>query len=198
MIMKQTSNGTRKRVFIVHGWEADSSSDWFPWLKRELETRGYDVTVPDMPDTNHPNKGTWVQSLATLIGEPDENTYLVGHSIGGNTALRYLESLNGKKIGGVVLAAPYYGKVTLESGEAKKIADPWLNTPIDFSKVKAASDKFVCIFSDNDEWVSIKNKDFFEKTLSSRIVVEHDKAHLNMGDGITELPSALEAILGFN
>src|SRR3970282_3052652 len=119
-----------KRVFIVHGWEADSSSDWFPWLKRELETRGYDVTVPDMPDTNHPNKDTWVQFLAALIVEPDENTYLVEHSIGGNTALRYLESLNGKKIGGVVLAAPYYGKVTLESGGGKKIAAPWLNTPM--------------------------------------------------------------------
>ncbi|MEK7558412.1 MAG: alpha/beta fold hydrolase [Patescibacteria group bacterium] len=196
--MQKTSNRTRKRVFIIHGWEASSSSDWFPWLKKELENRGFEVTVPDMPDTERPNKEVWITYLASLIGAPDEQTYLVGHSIGGNTVLRYLESLDNKKIGGAVLVAPYFGKVVLESGEAKKIADPWLNTPIDFSRIKNVCSNLTFIFSDNDEWVPLENKEFFKEKLSPKIIIERGKGHFNEEDDIAELPSALEALLSFS
>jgi predicted alpha/beta hydrolase family esterase len=29
-----------KRVIIIHGWEASPESNWFPWLKNELEKKG--------------------------------------------------------------------------------------------------------------------------------------------------------------
>ena len=188
----------KKRVFIVHGWEADSRSDWFPWLKKELETHGYEVTVPDMPDTDRPKMDAWIPYLTSLVGIPDENTYLVGHSIGGNTVLRYLESLNGIKVGGAVLVAPYFGEVVLEEGEAEKIAKPWLKTPIDFEKIKKATDKLTFIFSDNDPWVSIGNKNFFERALKPKIIIEKGKGHLNAEAGVTELPSVLEAALSLD
>ena len=188
----------KKRVFIVHGWEATSQSDWFPWLRNELEKRGYEVMVPDMPDTERPNKDTWVPLLASLVGEPNEHTYLVGHSMGGNTVLRYLESLKEGYLGGAVIVAPYYGKVILESGAAKKIASPWLDVPIDLAKVKERSANLTFIFSDDDQWVPIENKEFFEKAISAKFVVEHGKGHFNEDAGVTELPSVLKAILNFS
>lgn len=186
-----------KRVFIIHGWEGYPEEGWFPWLKNELEKKGYEVMIPEMPNTEHPEMDKWIPKVSSLVGTPDRNTYLVGHSIGANTILRYLESLGDKKIGGVVIVAPYFGRVVLESGEAKKIAEPWLNTPLDFLKVKNSCDNFVAIFSDNDEWVPLENKDYFEKVLSSKIIIEHDKGHINGEAGVIELPSALEAVLDF-
>ncbi|OGZ04428.1 MAG: hypothetical protein A2648_01660 [Candidatus Lloydbacteria bacterium RIFCSPHIGHO2_01_FULL_41_20] len=188
----------KKRVFIIHGWGAVAKNHWFPWLKKELELHGYEVSLPDMPNTNYPRKELWLPKLASLVGTPDELTYFVGHSIGCNAILRYLESLGGVKVGGAVLVAPYYGDVPEAIGEEKEIADPWLHTRIDFSKVKKTTNNFVAIFSDNDDSVPIKNKDYFKTALTPHIIVEHDKGHFNEGEGVTELPSALNAILSFS
>lgn len=186
-----------KRVFIIHGWGGYPEEGWFPWLKSELEKHGFDVTVPVMPDTNHPDKEVWISHLASLVRGPDRDTYFVGHSIGANAVIRYFEYLNGEHVGGAVLVAPYFGKVIFEEGESKKIADPWLNTPIDFSKVKNTTSNLTAIFSDNDTWIPLENRDYFEKVLSPKIIIEHDMGHINGEAGVTKLPSALEAVLDF-
>ncbi|MBU4141279.1 hypothetical protein KKE99_00155, partial [Patescibacteria group bacterium] len=30
----------QKRIFIIHGWEGAPESNWFPWLKKQLEKQG--------------------------------------------------------------------------------------------------------------------------------------------------------------
>ncbi len=51
------------------------------------------VQVPAMPNTAEPKIETWVPFLEKLVGKPDKDTYLVGHSIGCQTILRYLDGL---------------------------------------------------------------------------------------------------------
>ena len=31
---------------MVHGWDGNPNNHWFPWLKKELEKRGFEVHVP--------------------------------------------------------------------------------------------------------------------------------------------------------
>src|SRR3989344_1157111 len=82
-----------KRVFVIHRWSGGPEDDWRPWLKEELEAKGYEVVVPEMPETEHPQIGKWVAKIAEVVGMPDENTYFVGHSIGCQTIMRYLQTL---------------------------------------------------------------------------------------------------------
>ena len=187
----------KKRVFIIHGWDGYPEEGWFPWLKLELESCGFEVQVPAMPETAAPKIEVWVPHLAKLVGEPDEQTYFIGHSIGCQTILRYLENLSvGKKIGGVVLVAGWFVLSDLETEEEKIIGKPWIETPIDFMKIKSASDNFVLILSADDPVVPYEeNKKLFEEKLSTSIIVEYARGHFSGSDGVTELPSALEAIL---
>ena len=103
----------QKRAFIIHGWGSYPEEGWLLWLKKELEKKGFLVAVPSMPDTENPKIDSWVNHLSDIVGEPDVNTYLVGHSIGCQAIMRYLEELDGKRIGGTVFVAGWFNLVGL-------------------------------------------------------------------------------------
>ncbi|MBI2673666.1 MAG: serine hydrolase family protein [Candidatus Zambryskibacteria bacterium] len=187
-----------KRVFIVHGWGGRPDEAWFPWIKKELEAKGFEVFVPAMPNTAEPKIETWVSFLKQVVGMPDSNTFFVGHSIGCQTIIRYLETLpEGVKIGGAVFVAGFYNLRNLETEEEERIAGPWVNTPLNDDKIRNAVNKAVAIFSDNDPYVLPENQESWKNRVGAKIIVEHNKGHFNEEDpAVWELPSALKAVLG--
>lgn len=186
-----------KRVIIVHGWDGYPEEGWFPWLKRELEKKGFEVSVPQLPDPGTPQIAKWVPKLAETVGTPSEGIYLVGHSMGCQTIARYLETLpGGAKIGGAIFVAGFFKRLTgIESDEEKEIVNAWLGTPLDFQKMKSHLPKSVAIFSDNDPYVPLDNIDDFRDKLDSEILIKNSMGHFNKSAGITELPVVLESIL---
>ena len=72
-----------KRVIIVHGWDGYPEEGWFPWLKTELEAKGFEVTVPQMTDAANPRIQNWVPALTEVVGEPDKNLYFTEQWVGG-------------------------------------------------------------------------------------------------------------------
>lgn len=187
-----------KRAFIVHGWDGYPQEGWFPWLKTELEDRGFEVHVPAMPDHSRPKIETWVPFLARVVWHPDTHTYFVGHSVGCQTILRYLATLPpATTIGGVVLVAPW---LTLkpeatEDEESKAVAKPWLETPLEWRKIKVRTSDVVAVMSDNDPYVGVGDGDTLKEKLGAKVIVEHDKGHFSGEDGVTELPVVREWIL---
>lgn len=189
---------TQKRVFIIHGWGGYPEEGIFPCLKKELENRGFTVFIPLMPDPIRPQIDTWVSFLKQQVGAPDKNTILFGHSIGAQTILRYLESLNeNERIGGAVFLAgwTHLTDAAYETDEDVIIANPWLQTPLNWSKIKSSSDKFTAIFSDDDPLVPTSDAKVFEDNLNAQIIIEHERGHFSGDSGIKELQSALDAIL---
>ncbi|MDO8516185.1 MAG: alpha/beta hydrolase [bacterium] len=183
-----------KRVFIVHGWDGNPEEGWFPWAKKEFEKKGYKAYVPAMPESSKPKIDAWLSHLAEAIGTPDKNTYLVGHSIGAQAILRYLERLpKDEKIGGAIFVGGWFTPAKLVSEKEKQLINPWIGTAIDVEKVKQHCDKFYALFSDNDHMVPMDNKAMFELRLGAQTIVEHGKGHFSGAD-IKELPSVIEAI----
>lgn len=188
-----------KRVFIIHGWDGYPEEGWFPWLKRELETRGFAVEVPAMPESKTPKIAAWVQHLVELVGNVDEQTYFVGHSIGCQAILRFLERLPDEAVcGGVVLVAGWtvLSPPAYETPDDHAIARPWIETPLDWDSIQKRAKHWTAIFSDTDDFVPRESADIFRSKLGAEIIMEHDKGHFSGSDGVTELPSALGALLG--
>jgi predicted alpha/beta hydrolase family esterase len=78
----------------------------------------------------------------------------------------------------------------MDSDEEKEIAEPWLSTPINFARVRAALPKSTLIISDNDPYGAFEeNKKKFAE-LGSKIIVLHNADHIN-GESHTSLPEAL-------
>ena len=186
------------KAYIIHGWDFNPQMHWYPWLINQLESKGFEVIAPEMPTTSHPKINEWIEKLRKIAPAPDKETYFIGHSIGCQTILRYLESLNNKiKVGGVVLVAPWFHLQNLENEESEKIVNPWLETPMDFDKINShiPQNKLVAIFSDNDPFVPVADKEIFKALLKSKIIVEHNKGHFTEEDKITEVPKVLEELL---
>lgn len=182
-----------KRVIIVHQWMAGADGDWRPWLKEELEKLGYEVLVPEMPDIDTPVIEKWVDKLAEVVGVPNSDTYFIGHSIGCQTIIRYLETIN-TPVGGAVFVAGWFNLENLEDKETEEIAKPWIETPIDLEKVKSVLPKATLIISDNDPFDCLEeNKAKFAQIMTKGIVMPN-AGHFEAKDGFTELPEVLSEL----
>ncbi len=178
-----------KRAFIIHGWEGRPDSNWFDWLRSELEKKGFSVEIPQMPNADHPQIEEWLAHLEEIIGEPDVDTYLIGHSLGAIAILRYLERLKGKKIGGAVFAAGFPESIGIPEIEN------FFAAPLNYEKVKFAAKNFVAINSDNDHYVPLRNGEILRDKLGAKLIVVPNGRHLNEGEGNFQFPTMLKEIL---
>jgi|SRR3989344_3104358 len=184
-----------KTAVIVHGWSFNPKMHWYPWLKKQLENKGYEVKVPEMPDTDEPKINVWVSYLKKVLGRLDKETILIGHSIGCQTIMRYLEKedFNGKI--SVIFIAGWFKLDNLEDKEVEKIASPWLKTPINFNKVKEKIDHIVVFLSSNEPYNYVKeNKEVFERNLGAKVFILKNKGHFTEDDNIKKLPEVLKFI----
>lgn len=182
-----------KRVFLIHGWGGAPDNHWFPWLKAELIARGFQVFAPAMPNTDHPQLDEWLPMIREWVGKPDLETFFVGHSLGCLTILKYLEQLAPKtQVGGAVFVAGFANDLGI--AEIKG----FLETPIDFEKVKPHLYKSACIFSDNDKYVSLAEAFDFSKKLNAKTTLERGRHHFMKSEGVIALPSVLKFLLDFS
>jgi len=182
-----------KKVYLIHGWGgSDSSEGWFGWLKEKSKEKGFEVISFNMPNTEEPKIEEWIGFLKENTAELNLETYFIGHSIGCQAVLRYMETLDSNvKIGGCVFVAPWMelDKATIEEEgeEVIEISKPWIETPINFEKIKKHTGNFLCILSDDDPYVPLYNKEIFEKELGAKVIVKHNEEHFNSTIKILEI-----------
>ncbi|MDP2665581.1 MAG: alpha/beta hydrolase [bacterium] len=181
----------KKRIIIVHGWGGSPTNDWLGWATEAFQRKGYEVIAPVMPDTDNPVIEKWIRHLKSTVGAMDENTYFIGHSIGCQAIMRFLETV-GVKAGGAIFVAGWFN-LTNQDDEEKIIAKPWIETPIDYAKVKMNLAKSVVILSDNDSYVPYEEtKRDFETRLGSKVVTIPGAGHITADDGFDSFPQLLE------
>lgn len=178
-----------KKAIIVHRWSGSPSADWYPWLNEQLTSNGFIVMVPEMPSPDAPEIISWTEKLGEYINDEDE-IYLIGHSVGCQTILRFIES-NNVSVKKAIFVAPWFHLNNLETDEERAIAEPWLTVPIDFEAVKSKCDDFACLFSDNDPFVPLSDKDIFSAALDAKIITLHGRGHFTGEEGAVEIPEVL-------
>ncbi|MEI8249079.1 MAG: alpha/beta hydrolase [Candidatus Taylorbacteria bacterium] len=187
-----------KRLIIVHGWGGDSQQPMLARLGKIGTELGFETTVLDMPNPNVPTIDAWTKHLEDNVYYVDQDTYFIGHSLGCQAILRYLEMNKGSQLGGAIFIAPPFQVNGLDDKESEDIIRPWMERPIDFASIKKMSDKFVSVFSEDDTIVTLDyNKNVIEKGLGQKIIVVNGMGHFTKKDGITEVPVIVEILNSF-
>lgn len=177
-----------KNAVIVHGWGADSQSNWFPWLKAELRKKDFQVSVPNFPNTQYPILHEWLEHFKREI-KIDNDTLFIGHSLGVSFILRLLEQVKENTlIKASFLVAGF--ERPLGIGEIKNFVDK----PFIWNKIKKSCTKFVVINSDNDEYIPLSIGKDLAQNLNTELIVEHNKGHLDNPTGFFSYPKLLEEV----
>jgi len=128
-----------KRAIIIHGWEELPSGQWYPWVGQQLEKNGWQVDIPEMPDTKNPKLTQWMDTLMSL--KPDENTVLIGHSLSNALILKYIEKPQTLIKGAAMVAAWDW---LME--DVKEFHHTFFETGFDYEAIKRKTIKGTSIF----------------------------------------------------
>ncbi|MBI2484650.1 alpha/beta fold hydrolase [Candidatus Uhrbacteria bacterium] len=174
------------RVTLVHGMNATPASNFHPWLKRELEARGFSVRVPELP--LHSGEPLEILPLMEIlhekIGMLDHEDILLGHSLGAVLALRYLEyvELKGRPRACILVGAPWQVKTP----ELQTL----FMTDLDFDVVPWKASEFFVVHSPDDNLVPFDHAKKWAEALKAQLVDANGNGHYMD----TEYPVLLDLI----
>jgi predicted alpha/beta hydrolase family esterase len=180
-----------KKVFMIHGFGGEPNGGWRPWLMGKLAREGIWACALAMPMADSPKKEEWIKEITRMVGKPDEDTFLVGHSLGVPAILHYLESLPAGGISGAVLVS---GPIHVLPGDRYRAIDHFMDTPFDFKKINNVCKKFSVIHGDNDVTVPFAHAEELSSNLFCNPISIPNGGHLNGSSGWYELPEALKAL----
>lgn len=177
-------------VFIFHGTGGHPGENWIPWLKGKLEARDLRVFVPAFPNPNTPHPEAWYPVMESLLAEADDRSMVVGHSLGGVIALRFLERLPTPVKRTIIVAMPL-GIPPIKYIEGDS---PFFQGGFDWDTVKRNAGRCTVFHSDNDPFVCIENGEECARRLGVELTAVPQAGHFNTAAGYTTFPLLLERI----
>ncbi len=177
-----------KNALILHGTGADSSSNWFPWLKKELEKRGYKVWVPDLPNAEKPDIERYNNFLfANKDWGFNSESIIIGHSSGAVEILGLLEAFPEDLI---VKKCFLVGSFMNDLGW-EALADLFIK-PFNFEKIKKHAKEFIFIHSDNDPYCPLEHARYLSEKVDGKLIIKEGEGHFS-GENVT-IPEILEEL----
>lgn len=179
-----------KRAVILHGTDASPEANWFPWMKKTLEGKGYKVWVPFLPGNHTPNAKVYNDFLVGSGWDFTDNL-VIGHSSGAVSVLNLLMDNRFPAI-----------KTGVVVGSWHTCAKPW--TPpeqfkdlfpkdgFDFEKIQSKSKKLIFVHGDNDPYCPIEQAKWLAEQTNSEIVTIPNGHHL--GSKFKELPELVQIL----
>jgi uncharacterized protein len=178
-------------VFIIHGTKGSPQSNWFPWLKRELEGMECTVHALAFPTPEGQHLDAWMELLFKHEREMNRQTIFVAHSLGPAFVLNVLENLD-RQIKAAFFVAGFTGMLGIP--EFDRLNRSFAEKSFDWTKIKNACEHFVVINSDNDPYVPLEKGKALAAHLGVPLITVKNAGHLNQEAGFTKFPLLLELI----
>lgn len=180
-----------KTAFIIHGTGGNPESNWFPWLKRELEKLNFTVFVPKFPTPTNQSLENWLKIFEKYFSFIDKETIFIGHSLGPAFILSLLEKLN-KPIKASFFVAGFTGK--LNNSYFDHLNQSFSDKTFNWAKIRKNCKKFYVINSDNDPYVPLEKGEELAKNLHTKLVLLKNSGHINSESGFTSFEFLLSKI----
>jgi predicted alpha/beta hydrolase family esterase len=178
------------RIIVAHGYLASPEKHWFPWLVEQYDPGV--VRVPTLPNSTNPQPGPWLKTLQDAVGTVDDDTVLIGHSLGSITTLRLLEALPRPwTLRGLILVAGFAQPLP----NLPKL-DPFTAAPLDVQAIRDGARRRHVFGSDNDTTVAPPITAALARSLDAPLTVIPGGGHFVERQGCRSLPQILPVLDG--
>jgi len=180
------------KIFIIHGSYGNPKENWFLWLKQELKKLGHTAFVPEFPTPEGQSLDNWMEVFNDFyLSKIDEDSILVGHSLGPAFILSVLEGLQ-EPVKACFFVSGFLG--LLNNPEFDKINSTFTEKEFQWNKIKKNCEKFLLYHSNNDPYVPLeKSKELAEK-LGVKVRVIGGAGHFNEKAGYKKFELLLKDI----
>lgn len=165
-----------KNAIIFHGTDASSSSNWFPWLKQELEILGYEVWLPDLPNASAPNLSAYTRLISQANFFFNEETILIGHSSGAAAILGLLPKI-GTRVRACFLVSAFDNDLGIPALRGL------FEKPLDFMKIRENGGNMYFFHSDDDPYVPLAVADRTALQCAGTLIPIPGQGHFNLEKG---------------
>lgn len=184
-----------KRAVFLHGTDGKPDDHWFPWLRAELEQRGYEIFAPTLPENHTPSRDVYEEFLKNSGWDFTDNL-LVGHSSGTTTILNLLMADWFPKVKGSVMVGTFLNEKLTKTAEWYEPGqfDNLFVQDFDVEKIKSKCPEFIFVHGDNDYACSYDDAKEFCRTLGGDFIAIPNGGHLGGPSGTTEIPEIIDKL----
>lgn len=180
-----------KTAIILHGTLGSPDGNWFKWLKGELEKRGFQVWLPQLPHAEQPSLREWRQFIQEDCPFAiNEDTLIVGHSSGAILALIIAQN-NMEKVGAIVDVSVFHDN-SLQWEPNDKLFD----VQFDWDAIRQGINELLFVHSNDDPYVPLNQAQFVANNCNAELVMISGQGHFNLekSEDYRQFPKLLELI----
>jgi predicted alpha/beta hydrolase family esterase len=178
-------------VFIIHGAYGNPNENWFPWLKKELESRCHHVIVPVFPTPENQDLEEWMKVFEPYMDKINKDTIFIGHSLGVAFILSILEKLT-TKVKACFFVSGFIGM--LDNEKFDEINSSFTNKAFNWKKIKENCNTLHMYHSNNDPYVPLEKAEELSKNIEGDLVIIKGAGHFNSDSGYIQFKRLLEDI----
>ncbi|MBC8494866.1 alpha/beta hydrolase [archaeon] len=179
------------KVFMIHGAYGGPDENWFPWLKKELVSLGYEVIAPKFPTPTGQTLNNWAEIFKPYLSEINEDTIFIGHSLGPAFIMSELEKID-VKIKACFFVSAFIELLGME--EFDSINRTFVERKFDWDNIKRHCHKFFIYHSNNDPYIPVNCGEMIALELSANLDIIEGAGHFNKAAGYTKFERILEDI----
>ena len=151
---------------LIHSTGGNPEEVFYPWLRKQLEKKGHKVYAPLFPTPVGQTLENWMREFEPYWRHVDENSVLIGRSIGAPFVLRVLERSRAKVKAAFLIAGFCSG---LEIKEFTPLISTFIGKPFDWDKIRDSCGRFFVYNSDNDRFVPLQKGRELARNLHTRV-----------------------------
>jgi predicted alpha/beta hydrolase family esterase len=182
----------KNNYIVIHGSFGSPFINWFSCIYRELSSDNNKVIIPQFPiGVGMQNYDNWSKLLKYYLdlGLINENTTFIGHSIAPIFIIKFL--LESKVKVNKLIFVSGFNNTTVDGGDYDKVNNSFFIND-DISKIREYAKEIICIYSDNDPYLSLETlKDFTSKIATKEVIIPNG-GHLNSESGYDSFDEILK------
>jgi predicted alpha/beta hydrolase family esterase len=180
-----------KKFIIIHGTKGFPEGNWFLWLAESLQRQNAEVVIPRMPTPEGQSLVNWLSAFSRQVGVVNEDTTIIGHSLGATFLLRILERQKAP-VAQSIFVAGVIDKIGII--EYDQLNSTFIEPAYDWVTIQKNAGRVVCLSGEGDPYVPSWQGQELAAKLGVRNHIVPRGGHLNAEFGYTSFPELLSLL----